>query len=379
MCRLISVLCMLVLAAVPAAGQFTSPTVFAIRVATGNNSVTLRNYNPATQTFGNDLFVPNTDTNALTIGNTISSEGQLTVSPNGQFLGFVGYRTGMSGDGTDRVVARYEVTTGTLNTATAMPNAQAYTTSSIRTAVWNDSGTQFWSGGNGSSTTGGTRTGAFQSTSGSIQVSATVVNTRVVGIFNGQLYTSTGSGATNGLNTVGTGLPTTSGNSTVRIADSTMTGSGSSSPYGFAISPNGLSLYMADDRSIANGGGIQKWSRTDTSSAFTLATTFGTGTGSTTGARGLAVDFSSADPTVYAVTAESSANRIVSFIDNGGVASSFTVLDIAGTGTIYRGIAFSSVPEPGTVLGFSLGVFGLVRVIRRRGRAGSRSAAGPRP
>jgi hypothetical protein len=124
-------------------------------------------------------------------------------------------------------------------------------------------------------------------------------------------------------------------------------------------------MYMADDRSIASGGGIQKWTRADTASPFTLATTFGTGTGSTTGARGLAVDYSSVNPTVYATTAEPTANRLISFSDVSGTATSFVTIDVASSNTIYRGVAFTPVPEPTTLLGLSVGSIGLTRFGRR--------------
>jgi hypothetical protein len=65
----------------------------------------------------------------------------------------------------------------------------------------------------------------------------------------------------------------------------------SSSPYGFAISPDNTVAYVADDRAVASGGGIQKYTNNGT---WGLAYTFGTGAGSTVGARGLVVEFGEA-------------------------------------------------------------------------------------
>jgi len=168
--RSLFVVFLLTLGSTPAWGQFTTPTVFVVRVSTVDNSVVIRNTPAGAATItGIDISIPSTGTNALTINNLSTGEGALTVSPNGQYLGFTGYRTGTATSGTDRVVARYEVSTGALNTATAIPVAEGYTNNSIRSAIWNDSGGQYWAGGATTGTNGGTRTGTFQSTSGSVQ------------------------------------------------------------------------------------------------------------------------------------------------------------------------------------------------------------------
>lgn len=82
------------------------------------------------------------------------------------------------------------------------------------------------------------------------------------------------------------------------------------------------------------------------------------------GVRGLAVDFSGSNPVLYATTAESTLNRLVSYVDTGdGVA---TTLAPAGTDTIFRGLDFTpvQVPEPSTCA--LLGIGGLAVLLRRR-------------
>lgn len=376
--------------------QYEPGTVFAVRLGTNASSVNVGGANVqngvnivpfqfsgGSWVSGSAMSASPTGASALTIGQTSTSEGALTISPDGRYLGLTGYRTGTSGTGTDRVVSRVDLNTGTfggtaaaIDTSTVIPNAEAYTASSIRSAVWNSGGTQYWASGT-SAGTGGTRTNTFGSTSGSTQVSNSVTNTRVVNIFNGQLYTSTASGAFVGINAVGTGTPTGSGNTTAVLAGTTTYGTGTASPYGFALSPNGLTLYVADDRTIANGGGIVKFTRPDALSAFTLATTFGTGTGSTFGARGLAVDFSDpANPVIYASTTEASNNRLITFQDLSGIQTGFVVIAAAGSNDVFRGVALAPVPEPATVLGIAVAGLGAVRLARRRQRGRGVTAAG---
>src|SRR4029079_4949764 len=103
-----------------------------------------------------------TGAGALTITPAATSEGALTVSPNGRYLGLAGFRTGTNAGTTARVIGQYDVLPGAVNTATAIPNSEAYGTNSIRSAVWNDAGNRFWSSGTGSG--GGTRTNTFGAT-----------------------------------------------------------------------------------------------------------------------------------------------------------------------------------------------------------------------
>jgi hypothetical protein len=347
------------LANLGAAAQYLPNSIFVVQVSQINNTsegaVSINSYSHSGGTWvaGPSVAVPSTGSAALTMSFTTEVEGALSVSPNGRYLGFAGYRTGTSGSGTQRVIARMDLTTSVVDTSTAMPSNEAYTSSNgMRSAVWNDAGNRYWASGQGNAATGGVRTNTLGSTSGSVRVSTGQDNMRWVGIFNGQLYATSGAGAnlTRGLNAVGVGVPTNSGNALTLTADATPTGTESASPFGFALSPDGLILYMADDRNIANGGGIQKWTRENTSSTFTHLLTFGTGEASTHGARGLAVDFSGDNPVIYATTAENSANRLISFVDVGGIAMGFNVIDIAENGTIFRGVAFSPVPEPELIL-----------------------------
>ena len=104
-------------------------------------------------------------------------------------------------------------------------------------------------------------------------------------------------------------------------------------------------LYVADDRATTNGGGIQKWTFDGT--IWTLANTFEPP--GTVGARGLTGRiFSGTAVALFATTAESTANRLMTMIDDGTSSPAFTVLATAPAKTVFRGVDFSPV-TPGTV------------------------------
>lgn len=166
-----------------------------------------------------------------------------------------------------------------------------------------------------------------------VQISTTVSNNRNVEIFNGDLYFSTGSGTT-GIYKVGTGLPTATGTTATLLL-------ASPSPYGFAISPDGLTAYVADDSADANGGGIRKYTYDSGTTTWNLAYVFSSGV-TDVGFRGLAVDFTGPDPVIYAVTEESSANRLIKVTDTGS-GSAVTTLATAAANYVFRGVDFTPV------------------------------------
>jgi hypothetical protein len=359
------VLCVLALACLTASasGGPIGPGNLVVVQVDNTTGVTLREFTTA----GADvqsIIVPATGANALTMSFTATSEGSLTLSPNGAFLGFAGYRTGTNGSGTDRVIGRVDAATGTVDTSTTIPVGEGYVGNNIRGAVWD--GNQYWSSGTGSSSSGGTRTGTFGSTSGSVQVSSTVTNTRVVNIFNGQLYTSTMSGAFRGVNTVGTGLPTTSGQTTTLLPGFDPATGSPQSAYAFFFT-DANTLYVADDR-VSGVGGIQKWTFDGTDWNFQYSTLLATSGDAGAGARGLYVS----GGVIYATSSEpgsttGTGNRIVSLTDTGTSFSSVTTLVTAGTNTVFRGIVVA-VPEPGSLLLCGLAGVGFAGAAIRRYR-----------
>ena len=140
---------------------------------------------------------------------------------------------------------------GSIDTSTAL--GDAYSASNIR-SVTSTNGIDLWTGGT-SSTTGGVRyttLGALTST----QLSTVVTNSRVVSIYAGQLYTSSAVLNFQGVSSVGLGTPTTSAQPITLLAGFPTAIGPSSYDYCFA---DAATLYVADDRSLAAGGGLQKW------------------------------------------------------------------------------------------------------------------------
>src|SRR5262249_16020909 len=126
----------------------------------------------------------------------------------------------------------------------------------------------------------------------STQLSTTVTNLRRTNIFDGQLYVSDASGSAIRLGTVGTGMPTTSGQTITNLPGFPMSGG---SPYSFFFAylssmERGVdTLYYVDD---GNSGGTQVgldkwtlsggvWSSSGTVAATTTRGLTGTVVGST--------------------------------------------------------------------------------------------------
>jgi hypothetical protein len=280
---------------------------------------------------------------ALTLSGTATSEGGLTRSENGAFLSLVGYGAalGTASVGstqsatTNRVVARVSAALA-VDTSTA--TSTGFNGNNVRSATSSD-GTGFWVFGNGSSGTGGVHYLPFGMVGGT-QIVTTPGNTRGSVVFGGQLYGSSGSSPFTAVFSVGAGLPTTTGQSAVVLPGMPTMGG---SPYAFALldvdpaiaGPD--RLYVADDRSLASGGGIQKWKLDAMTLQWTLSATFTQGL--TTAPRGVAALAQGTVVTLVATTSETSANFIVKMVDDDLVAPTAVSIAQAAANTVLRGVA----------------------------------------
>jgi uncharacterized protein (TIGR02145 family) len=244
-----------------------------------------------------NLFV---GSNIITQSGGNTSVGFLN-SYNG-FLAVPGYNAAL---GTGNVVSTNTKVTNIIDASQSINNRYLNTTvspipfnnSTYRSAV-PTSATTFYCSGDGS----GTTTGGIWYYNGTnfTQIYNTIFNVRNIEIFNGNLYFTTGSGLNRGLYQVGTGLPTTSGQTATLIVSNGLT---DSSPYDFSISPDGCTIYLTDD---GNGNsalsGIYKWKNINGAWSSTYKYN--------ANARGLVVDYSPSTPIIYSTVASS--NSVVS-------------------------------------------------------------------
>jgi len=305
----------------------------------------------AQQTFTTEF----TGSNLLTDTGNSSSHGNL--NSNGAFLAVSGYNSALatpSVAGLNTKVANVFGAAGTVAGRVTFPTGgpgatppSPFSGNSFRSVV-PTSATTFYASGTSSGTpnTGGPW---YCDGTNFTQLSTSVTNLRNIAIFNNQLYVTSASGAFLGVSAVGTGTPTTSGQTTTLVIDA---GTGSST-YGFVIfdtDNNGVvdRAYLADDRIVA-GGGLRRYDFNGTTWTNTYSLLFDTNTGTLTGTagtgivgiRGLTGKWSNGTATLYASTTEASNNKLVSITDSGSAPASFMTLASAGANNVFRGVTFA--------------------------------------
>ena len=310
-------------------------------------------------------------------------ESVITLSDNQQFLNFGGYNVTRPYQGLDvtagNVTVRGIAAVNGLGYYTlVLTNIGLYSggNHSFRSVASTDGLTNFWTTGEASGA--GIKyiaPGLYANGQGIPALGGGPAGTHVAGIFQGAVVFSDAEGnlTQTGINSFG-GLPTGTASTTLLFPAGT-----TANPTDFAISPDGNTVYIADDRAVNgnSGGGIQRWDFDQVQ--WNLTYTLDTGSNSTVGARGLAVDFTQftgdgadgSGAVVYATTAESTGNRLISIVD-GGPGSAVTVLDTAGLNQMLRGVRFGptaaqvyvdSPPQSqttaiGATAAFSVGVSG---------------------
>ena len=270
---------------------------------------------------------------------------------------------------------------GSVNSSTGFNNGPLNNYRSVA----GDGANNFWVSTAGSGTASGIMY-VSNSNFGSVSSAVDVLsgNVRNLRIFNNSLFVSSGSttGPGAGISLVGTvgALPTSATTST-KLNGTEASGTGTPSSYGFWLFDNPLNgnnwngtgfdtLYIADDRSVANGGGLQRWVYDGAAWNLTGTITFVDGTSATGGFRGLAASIdTTGQPTVslWLTTVSSQTggggNQLVTIADtlnaSSGTFGSFSSLATAPTNTAFRGLDFTPVPEPSTILLVGMGFAGM--------------------
>ena len=272
---------------------------------------------------------------------TAASEGYLQRSTDGRYLVATGYDSALPAAASlatttaARVVARIDKT-GAINSSTALTDAA--TANNPRSAASVD-GTAFWFGGG----TGGVRYALLgATTSTDLTTVAGLVNVRMPGIFSGRLYAASQNGTNTfkGVSTVGSGLPTTTGQGVVRLSglvDTNMAGANMFFMADLSTSVTGLdTLYTADENGVT--GGLTKFCLVG--GTWTACGKIGVGADNY---RGLTGKVAGTKVTLFATKSNSA--QLVSLTDSSGYNASFTgtptLLSTASANTAYRGVALA--------------------------------------
>ncbi len=283
-----------------------------------------------------------TTPNPLSASGTATSEGGLTLSTDGSTLLVPGYDAIPTTSGIASTTAAAdprevgEVTAAGAIDTTSTLGSTAFSGNNIRSAV-SVNGTAVWAGGAGGTelTNGGVWYSAKGSGTATQLIGGNFRWANIFGTSGGQLYASSGSAtapAIIGVNAIGTGLPTTNGQTATNFSGVDSTSSGN--PYSYYLLSEGGNgtdtAYVAD-----NTVGIEKYS---------LIAGVWTAEGSVplAGASGLTGTVSGSTVTLYATDP----TALVEFTDpfgTGALSSSTTVttLSTAPTNEAYRGVAFA--------------------------------------
>jgi hypothetical protein len=386
------------LSATIAAAQFTPGTIVVSQfgdgvTASGTVPIKLREFTTSGSATGVEVALPATDSgsNYAVVGsNANTGIGFLKRSVDRNYLTIIGYGTNASAS---RTVARVDAV-GSVDSSTRF-SAAGVSPRSVITTTGSD---LWWSGDTGSGSTGGIRYTTLGCTSRGVALAQGLggsgtnssgqypvpYNSRVIGIFNDQLYGSsavsvgpsgTAAYSFRGVFNIGTGVPTTANQfGSIIVGGGTANAGLIDSPWEFFIA-SPTTIYVADDDTTAPlTSGLQKWLFSSGSwSKVWTATPAGA-----TGMRGLTGVVTGSSVQLFGITAVATgtaANDLVAMSDTlaGTVAPAFSTLATAQLNYVFRGVALAPVPEPSSVVLGLVGIAGLAAVARRRARRARQS------
>ena len=371
---------------------FTAGDVVVYRVGDGSAALTnagtavfLDEYNPTTGTLDGSMAL-STIATPLVASGTATSEGLINLSGNGQYLLATGYDatvgttnagasiTGTATTGTGAVPREVATISGT--GVVVQTTTTGYSANNIRSAASQDGVSIYTSGAN---------TGILNVTSGAVNTAgtnlySTVPNDRAVSVYNGQLYFSTGSGTALRIATLGTGLPTTTGQTATQIpgiAVSSTVGTPVDAPYQFAAVTLTLGSTTTDTIYVAdNGSGLVEKYTGSLATGFTLKGTVALG-----GVTGLTAEAVAGGELLVLTTPGTTGTGattagLYTLLDTSGAGGTLTgtatLLDASATNEAFRGDAFApsvvsgAVPEPSTWAAMVAGALGLFSMLRLR-------------
>jgi uncharacterized repeat protein (TIGR02543 family) len=272
--------------------------------------------------------------NRIVESGTATSEAQLSLSTDGQYLTLGGYdgttgTTSVNAATVNRVIARVDNAGNIATTPIGLVH-----TSGFRSVASID-GSRFWTAGNGTGIATIPFAGSTTTVVAPTVVSSSATNLRTVSIYGNQLYYSTGSTAITGVGIiqVGTGIPTTL--TTVASTNNKMSGG---DPYAYYMVNRGgtnWNCYVA----YATGTGIYKWSSSDDRVTWTAKGSVST----TTGAYGVVAQVNGSNVDVYATTASSIVKLSDTASYNATISGTVSTIVTAPTNTFFRGISFAPV------------------------------------
>jgi hypothetical protein len=308
---------------------------------------------------------------AMAEAGTGATTGCITLSPDGQTLSFPGYAV-TTNPNPASIVAQLSSTIpraiGTMTGSGIGSYAQitstiAYSASNIRGAVA-DGENNFWASGTASTTSVNAGVYYFGTASSAADINSGVLvgavglesgTLRGINIFNGQLWVTT-SATTSGIYAF-PGLPTTySANPPIIV-----TFANNDSCYNFQVSPDGMTIFDADDGGFAtNYAGIGKWTGSGTSWTKSYVLLGGSSTPTNLGCFGLTVknwQTGGANGAIlFATTVATSANKLITVTDSGPSAAP-TTLATAASKEFFRGVEFVPTNASGTLAPDCTGIF----------------------
>lgn len=320
------------------AGPITPGNVVVVRLGDGvatlsgsTASINLVEYTPAGVEV-QAIAIPSTGVDALTIGGTTTTEGNLNLSADGKYITMAGYALAAgtaspAAVANVRAIARVTVATGAVDTTTKIDNVTLASATSIRGAVTDD-GTRFWVS---TGDRGVVYASSFGTTQAGLAITGGTGNLRAISIFGGQLYVNSGGSATSrAVASVGTGLPTTAGQ-TLTVLNGMAQVTGSAYQFQFDTASR---LFVGE---ITTNPGLQEW--TETAGTWSNASTAALTSPSSVG---VAVGMDDVTPTVYLTTGPATGATLQK-TPKVSPLGALTTIATAPTNTVFRGLVYVPV------------------------------------